>query len=165
MSPKNLAEQLTAAIAPVVEEAGLYLEKVNVSGPAKRSLVTVVVDLPEGPGGVDSTQVADVSRAISSVLDDADLIADAYTLEVSTPGAARKLTEPRHFSRAQGRMLDLTLASGEGLKGRLSALDGDNLVIRLEATKKKPAEDLTIPLAEISSARVVVELKQADDAS
>ncbi|MDK6850101.1 hypothetical protein QP387_26180, partial [Klebsiella quasipneumoniae] len=71
----------------------------------------------------------DVSRLISARLDDVDLVQGAYNLEVSTPGATRPLVEPRHFSRAVGRLLRLTPSGEDEIVSRLRAVEGDTLVL------------------------------------
>ena len=85
----KVAEQITNELQSIIAESGLYLESVKIGRGGTRTVVKVVVDLPEGPGGVDSDSLTDVSRAISKRLDDVDLVEGAYTLEVSTPGAER----------------------------------------------------------------------------
>ncbi len=117
--PTDLTDRLRGAVGPVVDDAGLLLEDVTVATAGRRKVVRVVVDLPDGPGGVDSDRLGDVSRAISAVLDDVDRVEGAYTLEVSTPGADRPLREPRHFRRAVGHLLKVTTVDGRGLTGRL----------------------------------------------
>ena len=84
-----MTESISAALDEVVASCGLYLETVKVGRGGKNLVVKVVVDLPSGPGGVDSDRLTEVSRDISQRLDDVDLVQGAYTLEVSTPGAER----------------------------------------------------------------------------
>lgn len=73
-------------LAPVVVDAGLFLEEVRTSRAGSKSVVRVVVDLPEDElGSLDLDGVADVSRAISDALDETDVLPGAYTLEVGTP--------------------------------------------------------------------------------
>ena len=156
VNPK-VVEQVQAAVAPLVEEAGLYLENVKVGRTGGSAVVKVVVDLPWGPGGVDSDRLTDVSRAISTVLDDADLVQGAYTLEVSTPGAERTLTEPRHFSRAEGRMVSFRLTDGEVLTARLIQAKGATLNVRTQDGER------SVELSNVASACVQVELGKADD--
>src|SRR5699024_10468537 len=104
--PQALDAQVEELLEPVVAGAGLHLEGVQVSGASRRRLVRVTVDLPDGPGGVGSDLLAEVSRAVSSRLDEAeDLLAGSYLLEVSTPGVSRPLQTARHFRRAQGRLV------------------------------------------------------------
>ena len=113
MSKENEIAQL---IAPVVAEHGLYLEQVRL----KNAQLRITLDLPEGPGGVDSAQLTAATRAISKVLDAADPIAGAYNLEITTPGAERELLTPRHFSRAIGRLISFS-AGGVKQRGRVVA--------------------------------------------
>jgi len=104
-------QDLEHALAPVVENAGLFLEGVTVKSAGKRSVVAVVVDIIDGPGAVTSDQLGEVSRAISTAMDQLkEAPRGAYTLEVTTPGATRELTDLRHFRRAEGRLVNLTLA-------------------------------------------------------
>src|SRR5205823_15005961 len=45
---------------------------------------------------------AEISRAVSALLDVADPIASAYTLEVSSPGIDRPLVRPEDYERFTG---------------------------------------------------------------
>ncbi|MGI5215503.1 ribosome maturation factor RimP [Plantactinospora sp. CA-290183] len=107
--------RLRAVIEPVVTAAGYDLEDLSVSRAGRRHVVRVIVDRD---GGVSLDAVADVSRAVSGALDEAeaaagDLVAGEYQLEVSSPGVDRPLTLPRHWRRNVGRLVKVT-ASGAG---------------------------------------------------
>lgn len=155
--PETLGTQVEEILEPVVAGAGLYLEGVRVSG-ASRRLVRVTVDLPDGPGGVSSDQLADVSRAVSSRLDEAeDLLAGSYLLEVSTPGVSRPLETARHFRRAQGRLVTITTKSGTSA-GRVHAVTESEVVLTQESGS------VSVPLSEVVRGRIDVELKPVDDA-
>ena len=94
VNDKRLAE----LIEPVVAAAGMDLESVRMSVAGKRRLLRIVVD---GDGGVSLDDAADVSRGISAMLDEGNALGEVpYTLEVSSPGVDRPLTEPRHWRRA-----------------------------------------------------------------
>lgn len=153
----QMVELISSELDAVVTAAGLYLESVKIGRGGTRLVVKVVVDLPEGPGGVDSDSLTDVSRAISARLDDADLVQGAYTLEVSTPGAERKLTEPRHFGRAVGRLVAFRMADGSAIRARIEQVDGDILSLR------RPDGRCSIKLSDVTSARVQVELVKEED--
>ncbi len=58
-------------------------------------------------GGVGITDCENVSRELDPLLDEADLIPDAYTLEVSSPGLGRVLKRPRDFQYGIGREVEL----------------------------------------------------------
>ena len=86
--------KLAGLIEPVVAAAGMDLESVRVSVAGKRRLLRVIVDSDHG---VSLDDAADVSRDISVLLDANNAFGDVpYTLEVSSPGVDRPLTEPRH---------------------------------------------------------------------
>jgi ribosome maturation factor RimP len=122
--PTNaIREQLTDLLAPVVAAEGLDLEDVVVNRAGSRSVVRVVVD---ADGGLDLDAVAEVSRAVSAVLDEADdVLRGAYVLEVTSPGVDRPLTAPRHWRRAKGRKVHVVRTDGRDVVGRLVEASDD----------------------------------------
>jgi ribosome maturation factor RimP len=105
-------ERLTELLEPVVSAAGLELESVRVGRAGRRSLLRVVVDADQG---VDTDRIAQVSRAVAAEVDASDVMGPApYTLEVSSPGVDRPLTEPRHWRRASGRLVQAPLRDSAG---------------------------------------------------
>jgi ribosome maturation factor RimP len=152
----DLAEQVRAAVAGAVEQAGLLIENVEATGAGRRRTVSLVVDLPDGPGGVSSDQIGEVSREVSTALDEADVIPGAYTLEVSTPGTDRPLTEPRHFRRAVGRLVTVTTAEGETTAYLDDVVDDATLKLSRDGAEHE------IALGDVVGARVEVELKRRD---
>lgn len=143
---------LQDAVEPVVTEAGLFLEDVRVTPAGKRTQVKVVVDLPDGPGGVTSDQLATVTRAVSSFLDTSEEAPKGqYVLEVTTPGATRQLTTDRHFDRAQGRIVIVTLAD-EKVRGRLMSAEPGKITLNVSGN------DIEIARDDIVDAHMDVEL-------
>jgi ribosome maturation factor RimP len=96
------------------------LESVRVSPAGRRRLLKLVVD---ADGGAALDQIAEVSREVSVRLDASGVMGEVpYTLEVSSPGVDRPLTEPRHWRRAQGRVVSAPLAVPDGAgSGRAGA--------------------------------------------
>jgi ribosome maturation factor RimP len=100
--------ELTTLLEPVVRAAGMDLESVRVGAAGRRRLLRLVVD---SDGGVGLDEIADVSRDISARLDSSAVMGNAaYTLEVSSPGIDRPLTQARHWRRAHGRLVTVPLA-------------------------------------------------------
>jgi ribosome maturation factor RimP len=119
-------ERLTTVIRPAVAAVGCDLEQVTVSPAGRRKVVRVVVD---ADSGVSLDEVAAVSRAVTEVLDarDTELFGDApYVLEVTSPGIDRPLTEPRHWRRAVGRLVEVPVA-GTPVRARVVAADDDGV--------------------------------------
>jgi len=151
-----VAQRVRATVEPAVAAAGLFLEGVVIGTAGRRSLVRVVVDLPDDAlGSLGSEQLADVSRGISAAMDAQDPVRGAYVLEVSTPGTDRPLTELRHFMRARTRLVRLTLRDGSTLPGRLTAADATGYEVT--------TDDGVVRVAPADVAHAVVELEFRTD--
>lgn len=126
-------------LEPVVRGLGLVLDDVLVSTVGTQLLLRVVVDLPpDATGALSLDAIADVAREVSLALDDADPMgASPYTLEVSSPGVERPLTEPRHLRRNIGRLVLLTLVGGDTVTGRVLSISDDDVVLLLLQGAKK----------------------------
>lgn len=95
--------RVTRVIEPVLHAMDIDLEAVKIARAGRRRVLRVIVD---ADGGVSLDDIAEVSREISARLDAKDAMGDApYTLEVSSPGVDRPLTQPRHWRRAIGRLV------------------------------------------------------------
>lgn len=152
------ADAVRKVVGPVVEAAGLYLEEVTVTRAGNTSVVRITIDLPDDAlGSLDSDRLGDVSRAMSAALDEDDVVSGAYTLEISTPGTSRPLTELRHYKRARTRLVTLKMMDGSRVEGRLTDVvtDGDDDVLVLDG-------DSRIPLGDVRRGKVEVELKKLD---
>jgi ribosome maturation factor RimP len=156
--------RLTGWIAPVVTGVGYDLEELVVTPAGRRSVVRVVVDRDQG---VTLDDIAEVSRAVSEVLDaNDDGMGRPYVLEVTSPGVDRPLTEHRHWRRNIGRLVVVTVA-GDEVTGRLSQVDEAGVVIAVEAkgkpgAKKKPPTPRHVPWAQLGAGRVQVEFGRAE---
>ncbi len=157
------ADGVRRAVEPAVAATGLVLEAVTVAPAGRRSVVRVVVDLPDdATGSLDLDQVAAVSREVSEVLDapagDAVLGGAPYVLEVTSPGVDRPLTERRHWARARGRLVAVEPAGAPGAgptTGRVERVDDDGVLLG----------GVLLPWAALEGAagRVQVEFQRADD--
>ncbi|MFV2034956.1 MAG: ribosome maturation factor RimP, partial [Halocynthiibacter sp.] len=100
----------------------------------KASTVQIMAQRPDGSMEVDDC--AEVSTAVSAALDVDDPIADAYTLEVSSPGIDRPLTRLKDFEIWQG--YDAKIETDELIDGRrrfrgiLAGIEGDEVLISIE---------------------------------
>jgi ribosome maturation factor RimP len=116
--------RIADVIRPVVAAAGMDLEAIRVSAAGRRRLLRVVVD---SDGGVSLDDAATISRQLSAALDAVAVMGDfPYTLEVSSPGVDRPLTDPRHWRRAVGHLVQVTVteAGVSGVSGISGAISG-----------------------------------------
>ncbi|SOC48503.1 ribosome maturation factor RimP [Blastococcus aggregatus] len=156
------AARLAGWIEPVVEGAGYDLEELVVTPAGRRSVVRVVVDRDSG---VTLDDIAEVSRAVSEVLDSEDdgMGRTPYVLEVTSPGVDRPLTEQRHWRRNLGRLVTVTVGpAGDEVTGRITAVEDGGVTVAVEAqgkpgAKKRPPTPRHVPWTELGNGRVQVE--------
>src|SRR5512142_766498 len=120
-------DKIADVIRPVVGAAGMDLESIRVSAAGRRRLLRVVVDSDQG---VSLDDAAAISRQLSVALDAGPVMGDfPYTLEVSSPGVDRPLTDPRHWRRSVGRLVQVTAAEAGTVTGRVVAADLDGVTL------------------------------------
>jgi ribosome maturation factor RimP len=169
--PDPATERLSGWIEPVVGAAGYDLEELVVTPAGRRSVVRVVVDRDEG---VTLDDIAEVSRAVSDVLDanDDGMGRTPYVLEVTSPGVDRPLTSPRHWRRNVGRLVVVGVGphgAVEQVTGRITAVDDGGITLAVETAgkpgaKKRPPQPRRVPWAQVGAGRVQVEFGRADTA-
>ena len=132
-------QRVHGALEPVVNAAGYDLEDVSVSVAGRRSVIRVVVDRD---GGIDLDAVADVSRALSSALDQSDVMgSSSYVLEVTSPGVDRPLTQPRHWRRAIGRLVTVAVCDAGSITGRVRDADEAEVTLEVDGDSQRVSYD------------------------
>ncbi len=152
-------QAIEAVVGPVLEGFGLELDALEVVPAGKRRVVRLVVD-GDGPKGRGPLldDIASASRAVSDALDGSDAMgAAAYTLEVSSRGVSRPLTEEKHWRRNRGRLVRVSLADGSELTGRIVSVDGGTVHLEVDGAERGLAR------AEVAKALVQVELNRRLD--
>ena len=126
--------RLAEIIQPVIEDMGFELVRVRLMS-GKTNTLQIMAERPEG--GIEVDQCAEISTAVSAVLDVEDPIMDQYVLEVSSPGIDRPLTRIKDFATYEGyeakieteQMID----GRRRFKGMLAGVEGDEVLINIEA--------------------------------
>lgn len=165
------ADQVRPVLEAALGGSGLVLEDVVVTPAGKRRVVRILLDRdvavdgavtePTEPLALD--EVADATRVVGDALDGSDVLGEQpYTLEVSSPGVGRPLTEPRHFARNVGRLLAVQ-HGGTTTTGRLVEAGPDEVVLDLPAVKKDPGGRTTFAIADLERAVVEVEFARPDE--
>jgi ribosome maturation factor RimP len=154
--PNPLAEKIRDLVSAPVEGAGYELVDVEWKHEQGGWIVRVFID---GPGGISLEDCERVSRELSAVLDVNDVIPQAYSLEVSSPGLNRPLRAPEHFRRFVGHKARVRLVAGiEGRRnfaGTIVSVSDDDRSVILEVDGKEHA----LPLADLEKANLEWDFK------
>jgi ribosome maturation factor RimP len=152
----DLEARLWDLVGPYLAAEGVELDDLEVRGGGGARLVRVTLD---APGGMDVEAIARASQGVSRLLDEADLLAGAYTLEVGSPGLERELRRPAQFGKALGREVVVTtldpLDGSRRHRGVLDEVTGEAVTLLLtEGTRQ-------IPFGQVAEARTVFRWEKA----
>jgi ribosome maturation factor RimP len=112
-----LNEDISAAIRPIIEASGNYLEELTITSAGKVKILTVIVD---SDSHLNLDQITAATKEISEVIETLEELGDsAFTLEVTSPGIDRPLTKPRHWRKNFDRLVKITMTSGQDIQGRI----------------------------------------------
>ena len=140
------------ALRDPLSDLGLDLEAVELTPAGKRRVLRVAVDKD---GGVTLDDIAEATRAVSQQLDDGDLMGEqAYTLEVTSRGVDRPLTQPRHWRRNSDRLVRADLRDGSQITGRIGASDDSGVVLDVSGAPRR------VPFDVIAKALVQIEFNR-----
>ena len=138
---KDIETKAEEMLQPVTDAQGVRIYDVEYVKEGSDWYLRAYIDKD---GGVTIEDCEAVSRAYSEKLDEADLIKDAYILEVSSPGLGRQLKKDRHFANSIGEEVELKLFEAmDGEKeftGILTAFDKDTVTIRAEGKEAQSFE-------------------------
>lgn len=146
---------LESLVSPVAAACRLEIDRVEVQQAGRRRLVRIFLDGDGSQGlGPSLDEIAAATRAISAALDASPLFGEQpYTLEVSSRGVSRPLTQPKHYRRNRGRLVHLVTSTGE-VTGRIRAAADDAVTLDVDGSER------VVPLGEVSRAVVQVELNR-----
>ena len=154
-----LKDQISELITPALQQAGYFLEDVNLVTPGNHRIVTVIVD---GESALNLDQVTVASKLVSELMDEASFMGEIpFTLEVTSPGIDRPLTLPRHFAKNVTRLLKVTKTDGIVITGRITSNTESD--VTLSVVEKKETKEVVIALADIKRAVVEIEFNRKDE--
>jgi ribosome maturation factor RimP len=152
-SQKQVIELLGGEFA----RAGYEIEDVLIDVAARPPRITVVAD---GDKPLDLDSITSLTRSASELLDRIDTAPSRgtpYVLEVTSPGVDRPLTTEKHYRRARGRKVELTLSDGSQLTGRLGETHGGTVRLVVREGAKANFSVRELPLDGVTKAVVQVE--------
>jgi ribosome maturation factor RimP len=144
--------QIEALIAPSLEAMGYRLVRVAFTG--GRNAVLQVMAERADLKPMSMSDCSEITYAVSALLDVADPIEHAYTLEVTSPGIDRPLVRPEDYERFRGFEAKVELARPQDgrrrFRGRILGLAEDRVRLSLGA------EEIELPFAQIQRAKLVL---------
>jgi ribosome maturation factor RimP len=147
-------ESVGELIEPTLQAMGYALVRVSLAGGISRPTLQVMAERIDG-AGMSVDDCADISEAVSAILDVEDPIASAYVLEVSSPGIDRPLVKKDDYERFAGfeaRFETTEPVSGrKRFRGKLLGAASDAVRVKLDT-----GEEVEVPLARIAKAKLVL---------
>jgi len=144
--------QITELIEPTIHDLGFEVVRVSMTGGQRPTLQVMAEPLTGGPMTVE--HCAEISRAVSALLDVSDPIGGSYRLEVTSPGIDRPLVRRADFERFAGFEARLEtaepIAGRRRFRGRLAGVIDDEVCLRM------PEGEQRIPYAAVKKAKLVL---------
>lgn len=150
---KRIRELIEEKIA---DRPDLFIVEIKV---LNNKQVTILLD---GDNGVGIHDCALVSRHVGFHLEEENVIDQAYTLEVSSPGLDTPLILERQFQKNIGRTLEIKLKEGKTATGKLLKSDDEAIVIMAsvkEKGKKAKEVETAINKSDLTEVKVGVSFK------
>lgn len=146
--------RVQALADPLAQSLGLELVDVEYLREGSAWVVRLYIDKP---GGIGLDQCSEFSRALGPALDVEEIVPNAYTLEVSSPGIERPLKKPTDFERFTGQRIKVKTfgpipgakgAPQKNFQGTLLGLRGASVALETEG------QSVEIPLTAIAKANL-----------
>lgn len=158
----GVAARIAHIAEPVLAQLGYRLVRVKMLAQNGATL-QIMAERPDGTMTIEDCEAA--SQALSPELDVEDLIAQAYRLEMSSPGIDRPLVRVSDFRRAVGHeaKIELTqpVASGrKRFRGKIVAVEGEDrgAELVLERTDARSDEEkiVRVPLRDLDDGKLML---------
>jgi ribosome maturation factor RimP len=149
-----MRDALMRILEPPIEALNYELVDIEFAREGRGGVLRIFIDAKaKDPGdGITVDDCANVSHAVSQVLESQDPIKGHYTLEVSSPGFDRILRTRAHFERFVGERifaeLKLPIDGRRRYVGVLKSIAGDTIVVEVDGNAH------SLPLERIQKARL-----------
>lgn len=157
MDSQDLVSEIRKIAEAQLKDESHFIVDVVASFKGNPGKLLVTVD---GDKGIGIDECADLSRDLSKILDETNLIPGAFNLEVSTPGLDQPLKSKRQYVKNIGRNVRVR-QTDKTEEGKLTAVDdnGIQLTQTIGSGKKKEEKTVEIPFDKIDKTIVLVSFK------
>jgi ribosome maturation factor RimP len=120
--------------------------------------VQIMAEQPDGNMTVEDCET--ISRALSPLLDEANLIEAAYRLEISSPGIDRPLVRKSDFERFAGHVvrieMEIPVNGRKRFRGKLAGVEEDAARLKRDDAAEGEEAEVLLPIEEMSEAKLVL---------
>ncbi len=145
-----IKENIVRISNEIAEKLNFFVIDINFRGDNRKKIIEVFVDAEKN---IDADNLAEISREINSVLEEQDIIQQAYRLDVSTPGVDRPLKFLKQFPKHINRNFEVTYKAGDEARtitGKLLSVE------REELTFLSDKKEVLIEFKNITTAKVII---------
>jgi ribosome maturation factor RimP len=149
-----MRDALMRLLEPPIEALGFDVVDIEYAQAGRGGVLRVFIDrrAQDSSTGITVDDCANVSHAVSEVLESQDPIKGHYTLEVSSPGFDRILRTRAHFERFVGERifveLKLPIEGRRRYVGELKSVADGTIVVEVDGTAH------SLPIDRIQKARL-----------
>jgi len=145
-----IKENIVRISNEIAEKLNFFVIDINFRGDDRKKIIEVFVDAEKN---IDADNLAEISREINSVIEEKDIIQQAYRLDVSTPGVDRPLKFLKQFPKHINRNFEVTFKTGDETRtitGKLLSVE------REELTFLSDKKEVLIEFKNITTAKVII---------
>jgi len=139
---------LKSLIADHVTGMGYFLYDVEYVKEDQDHILRVMIDNNEG---IVIDDCVAVSEVLNPLLDEWDPISEDYALEVSSPGAERKLRTPEEITRAIGKFVHVETFEQQ-LEGELKAYQNHTVTLKIRN------KNIDIAVSDLTLIRIAIKM-------
>ena len=145
-----IKENIVRISNEIAEKLNFFVIDINFRGDNRKKIIEVFVDAEKN---IDADNLAEISREINSIIEDQDIIQQAYRLDVSTPGVDRPLKFLKQFPKHINRNFEVTYK----IEDETRTITGKLLSVeREELTFLSDKKEVLIEFKNITTAKVII---------
>jgi len=145
-----IKENIVRISNEIAEKLNFFVIDITFRGDNRKKIIEVFVDAEKN---IDADNLAEISREINSIIEDQDIIQQAYRLDVSTPGVDRPLKFLKQFPKHINRNFEVTYKAEDETRtitGKLLSVE------REELTFLSDKKEVLIEFKNITTAKVII---------